>query len=322
MNSIIRRCSMRNIIITVILAVFSSFSLYGCSLLEKNDQSNSENNEKNSKLNKYEKENYVSIQEYTGEGFTLRNANKKIDDIVQESREDIVTAVELFFENQYNTQIKVHNIVSAIDGASVFVESIGEPHFYTFAIVPIDVKNNIIHISNVRSEEGQVENAIQGGLYAMAYEKDFKNLDNILENIAEEHPVTGTPFKVIERVKGNGYTTPYYFISTLGDVFDDLFEQYMENPNMTKKELNNYFTENEFDPDTLSFGIEFYMEDQKQKPNEEVYDAIFKTIEEAPNIPKGEYYVFLNDNFIDRIRGIGKKENTIEKTVPNGIIKK
>lgn len=303
-------------IVFIIIVVFSVL-LCGCSDFLGNGPSNSEK----SKLNKYERKNYVSIQEYTGEGFTLRNANRKIDKIIEENREDIVTAVELFFESEYYTDVKVHNIVSAVDAASVFVESIGEPHFYTFAIVPIDAKDKIVHTSRVRSQEGEVENAIQGGLYAMAYEKEFENLDRILENIAEEHPVTGTPFKVIERVKGNGYTTPYYFISPSGDLFKKLYKEYMDNLEITKQELSEFVDQHEFASNQLAFGIEFYMEDENEKPSDEIYDVIFNAIDEAENIPMGEYYIFLNDNYIDRIRGIGKKESTLEKTVPEGIMK-
>src|SRR5699024_9158358 len=199
--------------------------------------------------------------------------------------------------------------------------SIDDPHFYTNAIVPINVRDKVVNTSNVWSLEGQVEDAIRGGLYAMAYEEQFKNLDLILENIAEKYPVVGTPHEVIDRVKGAGYMTPYYFIATSGDVFAHLFAEYMENPHMTKSQLKDFFKQNQLDPNRLIFGIEFYMEDPSQKPSEEIYDAIFKTLEEAENIPRGEYLVYLNDNFIDRIRAIGKKESTLETSIYESIIK-
>jgi len=303
------------VLTVLVLLICSSVLLFGCSILEQHGKPNIDNNGTNNKMNKYERENYVSIQKYTGEGFTLRNANKKIDGIIEKNREDIVMAVETFFDSQYHTDVKVHNIVSAIDAATVFVESIGEPHFYTNAIVPIDVKKNIVHTSNVWSEEGQVEDGISCGLYVTAYEEEFKKLDHILENLADEYPIVGTPTKVTERVKGNGYTTPYYFISGFGALFKDLFHKFMENPSITKKELNDFLSQNEFEYSGLSLGIEFYMEDQGQKPSEEIHHAIIKAIEEAEGIPNGEYFVFLNDNFIDRKRGIGKKENSLEKVI-------
>ena len=299
----------------LVLVICSSILLFGCSGLERDGKPNNDHEGTNNKMNAYERENYVSIQEYTGEGFTLRNANKKIDGIIEENREAIVKAVETFFDNEYHTDVKVHHIASASDAASVFVESIGEPHFYTNAIVPIDVQKNIVHTSNVWSEEGQVEDGISCGLYVMAYEKEFEQLDRILENLTDEHPIVGTPSKVIERVKGNGYTTPYYFISSFGDLFKGLFNTFMEHPSISKKELNDFLSKHEFESYGLNFGIEFYMEEQGQNPSEEIHHAIVKAIEEAEGIPNGEYFIFLNDNYIDGKRGIGKKENSLEKVI-------
>ena len=78
------------------------------------------------------------MQDYTGEGYTLKNGSKT-DTIAQENKEEITKAVEMFFLERYKTEVMVHNMVGAADGATVFVESVGEPHFYTYAIVPIDV---------------------------------------------------------------------------------------------------------------------------------------------------------------------------------------
>jgi len=115
--------------------------------------------------------------------------------------------------------VKVHNIVSAVDGVSVFVESIGEPYFYTFAIVPVDVKNGEVDPNHVWSQEGQVENAIKGGLYAMACEKEFSNLDTYLEGVTDDYPIVGTPIEAVENVVGTGFSTSYYSVTPFGDVF-------------------------------------------------------------------------------------------------------
>ena len=75
----------------------------------------------------------------------------------------------------YKTDVTIQNFVSAADGVSVFVESVSEPHFYTFAIVPVDVKNKEVKVDSVWSQEGQVENAIQSGLYAMLLIKNSRS---------------------------------------------------------------------------------------------------------------------------------------------------
>src|SRR5690625_6560712 len=107
---------------------------------EKQGENEAIKDNESDKQNAYEQENYVPIQEYTGEGFTLRDANPKTGEIAEANREEVVTAVEDFFINKYKTEVDVHNIVSAVDGVSVFVESVGERHFYSFAIVLIEIK--------------------------------------------------------------------------------------------------------------------------------------------------------------------------------------
>src|SRR5690625_478094 len=134
---------------------------------EKQGKNENTKDNENDKQNAYEEENYVPIQEYTGEGFTLRDANPKTGEIAEENREEVVTAVEGFFKNKDKTEVDVHNIVSAVDGLSVFVESVGEPHFYSFAIVPIDIKNKEVKTDQVWSQEGQVESALNSGLYVI-----------------------------------------------------------------------------------------------------------------------------------------------------------
>jgi len=233
----------------------------------------------------------------------------------------VVNAVQDFFVEKYKTEVKVHNIVSAVDGVSVFVESIGEPHFYTFAIVPVDVESGEVETNRVWSQEGQVEDAIQGGLYAMAYEEEFSNLDAYLEGVTNEYPVVGTPMEAIENVKGNGYTTPYYFISTFDDVFDDLLDVYLENPKLTKQEIRRFFKENPFESNYLAIGIEFYMKDADVEPDQNILNKIAEDLKQMEGIPRGEYSLALNDNYIDKKRGIGKKDNTLRKATPDTIIK-
>jgi hypothetical protein len=287
---------------------------------ETDTKKDNENNTGNNEMNAYEKENYVPIQEYTGEGFTLRNANPKTGKIAEENREEVVTAVEDFFLNKYKTEVKVHNIVSANDGVSVFVESIGEPHFYSFAIVPVDVKNRKVKTDRVWSQEGQVEGAISGGLLVMAFEKEFAKLDAHLESIEDKHPVVGMNIEVAANVKGNGYRTPYYFVTT---GLRSLLEMYLDNPAITKEELREFLNKEDHDYSKINgISIRFYMEEPGVEPNVEIYDLIYADIESLEGIPGGRYTIILNDNYIDRQHAIGEKDNTIDKTERDGIQKR
>lgn len=309
----------------MIIVIVSTLLLGGCFNMDKSKEEHDDTNTNQSgvdgkeSMNAYEQENYVPIQEYTGEGFTLRDANPKTGEIAEENREEVVEAVESFFLDNYKTEVKVHNIVSAVDGVSVFVESIGEPHFYSFVIVPIDIKNEEVLTERVWSQEGQVESAINSGLYVMAYEEEFARLDAYLEEVEEKHPVTGMNIEVAANVKGNGYRTPYYFSKA---TFKPMYEVYLQNPNISKGELRTFLDDNGFNPAGMSrIAIRLFMEKPDIEPDEELYDLVYSDIESMEGIPEGRYTIILNDNYIDRTSAIGEKDNTINKTKPNRIEK-
>lgn len=270
----------------------------------------------------YEKENYVRIQDYTGEGYTLRNTRKETGQIAEANREELEEAVEAFFLEDYKTKVIVHNIVSAVEGVSVFVESVGEPHFYTFAIVPIDVKNKKVKTDRVWSQEGQVENAIKASLYAMVFDQEFSNLNTYLEDAVQKQPITGTPLKAIENVGANGYATSYYYTSILGVEFDEIYTMYLKNPEISKKELKNSLVKEDFESDRVIITVYLYMKEANTNPDKDVFNEIVDGMEKLEHIPKGAYSIVLNDNYIDKRRARGTKENTLDRSVPNEIIKR
>ncbi len=139
-----------------------------------------ENVEMEKQRNK-EDEQYISVQDYDGEGYTLRGGQDEAVDIAKQHKEEIVKAVEEFFLDNYKTEVKVNNFIGAKDAVSVTVESKNEPFFYTFAIVPVDFNSKTVATDQVFTLEGEVEQDIQTGLYAMAYEEEFSNLDKYLE---------------------------------------------------------------------------------------------------------------------------------------------
>ncbi|GAB3806954.1 DUF1672 family protein [Virgibacillus kimchii] len=282
---------------------------------------NNENTENDYLQDDYEKENYVSIQDYTGEGYTLYDANEEYGEIAEENRDTVVAAVEQYFLDNYSAEVEVHNIVSTMDGVTVFVESIGEPYFNTFAIVPINLQNEEIRTDSVWSREGQVEFAIKGGLYAMAFEEKFAKLNDYLEGVTEEYDVLGTPIEVVRNVQAHGHSTSYYFISGAGDTFNKLYEEYERNPEITKQELEEFFEANPVEPRYLNVRIDFYMKEQDTEPDEEIFNQIVSDIEEMEGIPTGGYGVFLHDNYIDKSRGSGKKNNTLETLANEKIMK-
>ncbi|WP_407406254.1 DUF1672 family protein [Peribacillus sp.] len=271
--------------------------------------------------NAYEKDHFVRIQDYHGAGYTLRNSGKGIRHLAASHREEIQKAVKAFFLDTYKTEVMVHNIIGAVDGASVFVESIGEPHFYTFAIVPIDLDRKKVKTDEVWSQEGQVENALSGALYAMAFDEDFTNLDRYLKETTASYPIVGTPIKAIEKVGAKGYATSHYYVNPVGDTFDSLYKMYLKNPDISKDELRDFLQKEAFGPEDIIFTIYLYMKDKDKAPDEAIFNKIVSDIEKMEGIPRGSYSIILNDNLIDRRRAIGTKENSLKRTAPNEIMK-
>ena len=277
----------------VIPFIFLTIVLGGCSMTTKEDD----------KIIlgdgdvKLKAENFIRVQDYNGEGYTLQNG-EETKEIIAGKQDIIDNAVQSFFKSKHNTEVIVHNIVPAVDAASVFVESVGTPHFYTYAVVPIDKENKTIKEEQIFTQEGEVESAITTALYAMIYEEEFENLDAYLNKLVSDYPVTGLPIEAVEKVGGNGYSSSYYFLDTTVDYIYEPYNAYIENPSITKQELSEKFS-NFFDPEWLTIAITLYMSNEDVDPDEELYDQILSDIESMDNIPPGAYSLVLHDNLIN-----------------------
>ena len=264
-------------------------------------------------------ENLVSVQDYNGEGYALRNG-EETDKIAEDNREEIEVAVKKFFSKKYKTDVIVHNLVGAIDGASVFVESQGEPHFHTIAIVPIDVKSKRVKTDSVWSQEGQVENALSAGLFALAYEKEINNLDAFVNQVIKDYPVVGKNMEAVNNTS-SGFYTSYYFISAFDEIFNKLNSLYMKGQNISKEEIRKFLDDSKFDPESVSITLNLFMKEANTEPDEKAYDEIISKINENDDLPKGAYSLILNDNTIDSKYGTNSNDNSISKNVLNKIVK-
>lgn len=268
----------------------------------------------------YRKENYVSVQEYIGEGFELEPDNGT-DEIAENQREEVEKAVKKFFLDNYKTEITVHNIVGTTGAASVFVESVGEPHFYTLAIIPVDSGNQTINTDEVWSLEGEVEQAIITGLLAMIYDEEFTELDNYLASIVKEFPVSGTKEEALANIGANKFATPYYRLSAYSTPFNELLQLYLENPERSKEEWKSYGEKLSYDPEKLIFAIELFMTEKDVEPDADLLEKIANDIEKMDSLPRGKYVIYIHDNYVDKTSGSGNKENSIRRGNPDLIIK-
>ncbi|MGM0753189.1 MAG: DUF1672 family protein [Bacillota bacterium] len=269
------------------------------------------------------KNQFVSVQEYTGEGYTLKNG-EETDKIAEENREEVERAVKHFFFKEYKTDVQVHNIVGNVDGATVFVESTDPLHFYTYAVVPIDQSNEKILSESVFSQEGQVESAITEGLYRKVFHNEFDRLDDYLKKIVEEEPVTGRTIESLQNVGGSGYMTPYYFLSSSvvnNEAIKPVYDLYMKDPQVSIEKLRAAYNDQVFNPTYFEVVINLFMRDQDADPDEKVFNRVVNDIESMGDIPTGTYSVFVNDNTVHKQSFDGVKENSLEKTTPDEIVK-
>lgn len=264
----------------------------------------------------------VSVADYSGEGYALPYG-KETDQIAEKYRKQIEAATIVFFQENYQTEIIVHNVVGALGGATVFVESVGEPHFYTSAIVPIDEKEEKVMTKHLSVDAFQVENAIKGGLYQMIFKDEFKNLDDYFQSLIAEGKVLGKTEAALGNVGGHGFMTPYYFIALTSkeSAIQPVYDRYLSNRDESVEALRDAYKAESFHPENLKINIQLFMADKGEKPSEEIFNEITNRLEEMNDIPSGTYSFSLNDHYIDKKSGEGAKENSLKRGYPDYIVK-
>ncbi|WP_169525304.1 DUF1672 family protein [Pseudalkalibacillus hwajinpoensis] len=289
-----------------------------------NDEPNKkkeQNEEKQTSNESVEDQYFKSVQDYTAEEYSLPNGSET-DKIAEEHKEEVHKAVKAYFKENYKTDVKVHNIVGAVDGASVSVESIGKPHFYSYAIIPVDTQTEEVDPNGVWSQEGQINGAIVSGLYAWIFEDKFRNLDQYIEGKVKEYPIIGIREEANQNGAGNYHTTPYYkLVFYGGDLEEKLLEGYLEDPKRSREEWAKLLEGESINPARVGVLIQLYMEEPDVEPNSEIFDQIVTDLSNMDGLPVGKYSFLLHDNTIDKTRGQNTKENTLERAAPNYIVK-
>jgi len=272
-----------------------------------------DNNENSETSEEEFNERYVSVQEYTGEGYRLPYG-EKTDPIAQEKFDEIEEEMLQFFLDEYKTEVIVHNAVGRENGARVYVESVGEPHFHTYAMIGIDVEEREIIKDSIWTATDQVEQGIFAGLLAMIMEEEFAALDAYMEEIVTEYPIVGLRQEAINNVKMTAYTTPYYFVQpmALEEEMPRINELYFNDPNISKEELIENFDKTAYDTRMLFITVNFYMEEEGESPDEGIFDEIVEKFNQTEGIPGGNYAIFLSDNYINKLSASGHQDNSLE----------
>lgn len=198
-------------------------------------------------------------------------------------------------KNTYKTDVKVNNIVPARNAAVVMVEGVEPIQFHTYVIVGLILNKD--EVGNARSDEGEVEKAIVGGLYAKAYEEEFKNLDVFAEKIAKENNLLGIRAEAIDKTASDGYTSNYYFLSIFALDYPSAYIAYLENPKISTEELKKLFEKDDPTNKNISIPMKFFVRGNKL-PEQGVADDLANEIKQEEGIPKGRYAVLIYKNFI------------------------
>ncbi|MDD9147990.1 DUF1672 family protein [Sporolactobacillus sp. CQH2019] len=253
----------------------------------------------------------MPVQDYAGQDYSLPNG-EKTGAFAKTHKKEIVDQVNKFFKEKYHLEVTTHNLVGATNAVVAYVESKGEPHFHTSVIIGVDLASQKV-TGSVGAYEGSIEGSIMSGLYVMAYEKEFKNLDRFAESVVKNYPVIGKNKKAIDNTWDSGFATSFYYVTSGSGHFSQIYNAYMRNHNITTEELRKLFKQQNFDPSYLRISLTFFMGEKYAQPDKKIADALIYQVQNLTGIAKGTYSVFVNSNEINKITGIEKQ---YEGTIP------
>ncbi|MBC1987795.1 DUF1672 family protein [Listeria sp. FSL L7-0478] len=245
------------------------------------------------------------VQNYVGQGFSFVDGNKSAERVKQNEEEIKQKAIE-YVKTKYKTNVKVNNVVPARNAAVVMVECEEPIQFHTSVIVGESINKK--GEWSARSSEGEVEQAIVSGLYAKAYETEFRNLDTFTEKIAKENNLLGLRDEAIEKTSSSGYTSNHYFIAASSLSFPSVYQSYIENQRITTDELKLLFAKDDPEGTILSIPMEFYSKEDKL-PEQKVADDLAERLKQEKGLPKGNYMITVYKNFIVNRVGLPNGEN-------------
>ncbi|MEH7107145.1 DUF1672 family protein [Bacillus sp. JJ1764] len=247
---------------------------------------------------------YMPVQDYIGQGYSF-NYGEKTGEFAKKHRQKIIDKVHHFFMEKYGLNVTVHSLVGAKNAVVAFVESKQNPKFHTSVIVGVDLQNN--KVGDVGAYEGKVEGAITSGLYVMAYEKEFQNLDEFCEQIAEKYPVIGMRIEAVNNTMDSGYTTQYYYTSTSQLIYPNAYDAFVKKTNSSNQDYRNLIEEKTFKKNDMLISLTFYMKKKHSLPDQKVANEIIELFKQKQGLPPGTYGIFVQSNDILKRTGTEKK---------------
>ncbi|QDA73506.1 DUF1672 family protein [Listeria seeligeri] len=252
-----------------------------------------------------EQEGTTPVQDYVGQGYSFVDGDKSAERVKKQEEEIKQEAIN-YMKTTYKTDVKVNNVVPARNAAVVMVECEEPIQFHTSVIVSLVLNKD--DVGSARSDEGEVEKAIVGGLYAKAYKEEFEHLDAFAEKIAKEYDLLGMREEAIDKTASVGYAEKYYFIAIAASYYPNVYNAYIENPAIPVDELRSLFLKDDPSNEKMEIAMEFYSKENKL-PKQKVADDLAEEIRQETGLPKGNYVVTLYKNLIVNRVGLPDGEN-------------
>ncbi|MBC1446645.1 DUF1672 family protein [Listeria welshimeri] len=235
------------------------------------------------------------VQDYVGQGYSFVDGNKSAER-VKKHEEEIKQEVINYIKTKYKTDVKVNNVVPARNGAVVIVESEAPIQFTTSVIVKF-ILNKKDEIGSGTSNEGEIEQAIIGGLYAKVYEEEFKNLDEVSEKLAKKYDLEGYTQDALEKTSPNGYQGKYYFVTLGFSDYLSVYNAYLANPEISTDDLRALFIKDDPTSKNMSIPIAFFSKEDKL-PEQKLADDLAEELRKEKGLPKGSYDIRVYKNHI------------------------
>ncbi|MBC1997996.1 DUF1672 family protein [Listeria marthii] len=254
------------------------------------------------------------VQEYVGQGYSFVDGNKSAERVKKHEEEIKQVAID-YMKTKYKTNVKVNNVVPARKAAVVIVEC-EEPIQFTTSVV-VGLILNKDEVGSAHEEEGEVEQAIVGGLYAKAFEKEFRHLDELTEKVAMKNDLVGYKQEALDKTSPNGYQGKYYFVSLGFKEYLSVYNAYLNKQEISANELQALFRKDDPTGEKMTIALRFFMKEDKL-PTQEFVDNIAEKLLQESNLPKATYLITIYKNSIVNRVGLPDGENTsIEVLISN-----
>ncbi|EUJ33860.1 lipoprotein [Listeria floridensis FSL S10-1187] len=249
------------------------------------------------------------VEEYTGQGYSLVDGEKS-KTVVEKNQAEIEKRAVTYIKEKYHTDVVVNNVVPARNAAVVMVEAKQPIAFHTSVIVDVDMQNKKLQPDGaVRSEDGEVEKAIVGGLFVKAYAKEFENLDRRLVQLEKKFNWCGMTQEAVNKTADSGFVTTHYFISIFAKDFEQILQGYQENPKITKEELAVLFKQLDPKGEKSLIAIRLYSKTNSLPKEEKVQEAV-SWFQKGEMLPISLYNLSVFKNSIVNQVGQSDGENT------------